>query len=359
MKWPTWWTVLLISLALCGQANAQTGNADIGGSDTAEPGALDSLTLDEILAKATDAIDRAERRGEDSYEALREGDRLVNSILARDPANVRGGYLRARVLILAGRPTEATQLIQKWIQSPRGQNDWKALKLLADLYRLGKFPTLAVARYLEAARLNPSEPSIYVGLASSYSALGRNDKAAQAAADAVNADLSNDPAIRSHLVTSLLQGERIKEARREAVKVVTRTRALVQASPSNANLLVELDERIDVLLSIIIQQLVADPNQPDEYVRAAELSLDRATLAHQLAYHQALAHINVGISKVGGDTPPSLRYARAQLLARIGRQAEAVTELEAILQTQPDHAKARALLLELEGGDDEASAEAP
>lgn len=358
MKWRTWWTVLLISLALCGQTDAQTGDTDIGGSATAGTGSLDHLTLDEALAKATDALDRAERRGVDSHEAFAEANQLVNIILDQDPANVQGGYLHARMLILGGRPADAMQPIQKWIKSPGGQNDWKARKLLADLYRLGQFPTLAVARYLEAARLHPNEPSIYVGLTLSYSALGQNDKAAQAASDAVNADLSNDPAIRSHLVTSLLAGGRIPEARREALKVVTRTRALVQQSPANPNLLVELDERIDVLLSIIIQQLVADPNQPDEFVRAAELSLDRATLAHQLAYHQALDHINVGIGKVGGDTPPSLRYARAQLLIRIGNQADAVTELETILQSHPDHAKAQALLLELDAGD-ETEADAP
>lgn len=359
MKWGTRWTVVLIGLALCGAVDAQTDSSDNGDSDTADPGLLDNLTLEDLLDKAADAIDQAERRGADSQEAFAEANRLVNRILARDPANVRGGYLRGRVLILGGRLTEAMEPIQKWIQSPGGQNDWKAHKLLADLYRQGSFPTLAEARYLQAARLNPNQPSIYVGLSSVYTALGQSDKAVQAARDAVNADLSNDPAIRSHLVTALLQGGRIEEARREAIKVVTRTRALVQASPTNPNLLLELDERIGLLLSVIVQQLVADPNQPDEYVRAAELSLDRATLAHQLAYHQALAQIDAGIVAVGSDPPPSLRYARAQLLNRIGKPAEAVTELETILQTEPDHAKARELLLQLEGGDDEANADAP
>ena len=136
----------------------------------------------------------------------------------------------------------------------------------------------------------------------------------------------------------------------------------MRASPTNPGLLVELDERIAVLLSIIVQQLLADPNQPDEYVQVAKLSLERARLAYQLAHHHVLAQIDIGIKSVGGDTPASLLLARAELLAFVGRPEEAVTELETILQTQPDHADAQRLLLELlalEGGGDGANAEAP
>jgi len=138
---------VLIEVAACGAALAQTGSLDLP-----------------ALAARADSLFRAGERA--------AAGRLYREVVAADPENSRAVY---RLAELSERPAEALALFQRYV-ALEPADPWGYLAAGGLLVRLGRFSE-ALRWYREAARLAPAERDVVVGQARLFAAWGRTEEA--------------------------------------------------------------------------------------------------------------------------------------------------------------------------------------
>jgi tetratricopeptide (TPR) repeat protein len=238
---------------------------------------------------------------------------------------------------MAGRSGDAIDQLRKFTQSRDGRNEWKAYRVLGDLF-VSEFPRLAQGSYEKAAELNPNEPSVLSGLSICASKAGNFDEAIRLARQAADADGLRNARYSHRLARALMARQMFDESEKAAAKALELAEARVQKDPGRRTSLQSLMDQYGLLMEIMAARILVSPTvDPDVYIRLAEFTGQRADVAHRIAQHDMVAVLEAAVTKTVPDTPMRLREKYAAQLAAAGRTKDAIAEYETILAADPEH----------------------
>ena len=314
-----------------------------------------AMSADELLDLALVHIRQAEARGPDAQEAFRRAREAVEHVLGRDKFHRRASYYRARLLVLADRSQEALGIIQRWVASPEGENDWEAHLLLGRLYQAGGFHKLARPSLNTALSLNPREPSILTELAECEADLLEYEQAARHTREAIGL-LGADVTAGEYVLLAriLMLDRRMDEAERQVVIALNAARSAVREGGATRPALGSLGDALDLARRIKESGLQTNPQSVDLYLELAQLIRERGQVDALVRANEALAWAKQGLA-TAEVAPPSLYLETIDLLTQLGRTQEAHSLAAEMMEVHPNHPRAR----ELVGDTPEADAEAP
>ncbi len=301
------------------------------------------LPVPVALQRAREKIDAAENGGPNATAAAKEAVTYISMALAQDPLNVTAGYLQGRLAFMAGRPRDALPRIQSYVADAAGRNDWKAHKLLGDIY-IVSYPEHALSAYDRAVQLAPNESDAVIGLARANLELNRADEAIDRAEQAIRLDKEErSPSYRMVLARALLlRGDRTEDAVKAAREAVDLAEAKARATPGDKALVLNVKGAYALLLECLQTLSALYPERTDLTVQASLTVQDMADVNRLLACYDSLNMIESALQTAKDD--PGLLYEKARLNRLIGRDEEAVKVLKTLLEAHPDDAKARELL---------------
>ncbi len=306
---------------------------------TAGQSAKPPIVVSETVQKARELIDGIDANETDkpSRETLDELERLIADIKAADPAHPWLPYLLARAYEFAGRKGDAIDQLRKFVQTSEGRNEWKAYRVLGDLF-VTEFPRLAQGSYEKAAELNPNEPSVLAGLSSCANRAGNLDEEVRLARLAVEADGYKSVRYPHKLARSLMGRQQFDEAEKEATKALAIAEERVQKNPGKRACLQVLIEQYGLLIEIMSGRITASPTvDPAAYIRLTELTGVRADIAYRLAKHDQVAILENAVNRTAPDTPMVLKEKYAARLLEAGRTEDAEEEYEKIVAADPNN----------------------
>ncbi|GJM26945.1 MAG: hypothetical protein DHS20C16_33600 [Phycisphaerae bacterium] len=320
-------------------------------------GNYDGLSLEEALSKALEIVTDLEDSDRDPDVLLEETPEyvetmvLVERVLEIDPLNKTAGYLNGRLLILTGRPRAALPMIEEYVADPAGQNNWRAYKILGDLY-LASFPKHAVSKYRQAIALAENEPEPVIGLARAQLRLNNAKPAVERAQDAIRLDKKGEASYQATLAQALMLDKKFEDAARAAEAAVKMSEGDIARDPSNKLLLAEMQEHYDLRLQCVSQLAGLYPERADYIVQLAQIWQDKADLERVVSYHEAIVIIERSRTNPLLKVSPELLYEQARLNRLVSRDDKAMTALEELLQLNPDFAPAIELkkIIEAENG---------
>ena len=318
--------------------------------------------LADALQRAEKALSLAEKRGPDAQEKIDEANYYVNLAFRFDPQNTRALFYFARLNILVGRESEALAQVLQYVDSAVGQIDWEAYKLLGDLYYQGSYWAQAQQKYKWAARLNPSQGSIYIGLA--RCAIKRNQhaeeleedqaveyarQATELAPDSASAWEVYATALLSYQPRgSLVAQQRLQSAKEAADRAISLAARNAAADPINLRHLDDLKGFHDLLQLILRTMIQRDPTQASRYLDYAKSVRAEADLSWRISVFQAMTIVRTGIKATQPNPPKELLDAYGDLLTRVlkatGDARQAVSLLQRIVEIDPGDVVARQLL---------------
>lgn len=319
---------------------------DSAGAQTSPAPAVEPASKDvdvaDLMRQAAAGLDRMEAGVDDATAKalLEEVNDRIDVLRTRDPGNPSLGYLYGRVYALIGRQGDAIDHLRRFVETPEGRNEWKAYRILGDLF-VGEFPRLAKANYEKAAALNPTEPALAYGLSLCAFRLGTTDEAIRLAQQAVSADGGKTVRYLAHLANVLQAAERWDDAIADAERALKVAVNAVGASPGVHRALLTADAQYQQIIAVFQARARQSGDVPAEtYVRLAEYYRERAKLADRLALHDALAVLTAGVERTAPNTPSALLDRYAATLDEAGRSADAVAAYEKLLQADPANVNA-------------------
>ncbi len=306
--------------------------------DSPEPKADGRKAAEEALRSARELLDRFdEHRGENPSAAeLEELNRYILVLQATDPANAWLSYIQGRAYAYGGRNGDAIDQLRRFVETRDGRSEWKAFRALGDAF-IGEFPRLARANYERAAELNPSEPSVLMGLSICAGRTGDIEEALRLARRAVESDGRRSVRYVNHLARTLSVMKERSEAEREALSALRLAEDVVRNQPGERGPLQSLAAQLDLLMDIVGERIndSADAGA-DDFVRLAEYMARRAETADQLARHDRLAVLQRGMDATAADSSPRLLQEYAAALADVGRNDDAIAQFERLLKLKPE-----------------------
>lgn len=350
------WTITLSAFILLGRgANLPAQPATTPPSDAPASPDLERMSADELARAATANFDRWETAdpGEPRDELLREALRIVSRLQSADPAQPMLPMLRARSYIASERRGDAITELRKFVESREGKTDWRAFRMLGDLF-VDEFPRQAKSSYSQARALNPSEPSVLYGLSLAELKLGNTDDAVRLGSDAVSADGRKNAKYVTHLARVYSTARRWSEAEHEAQTALSIAEAAAKSQPGSRAAVEELEGQYRLVIDILQSRLTQTggaPPAPEEFLRLADYVRGRTAAAERLSRFEELRIIETGIRRVGASVPLKLAERHAELLAEVGRTDQAITAFENLLKSDPQNATATDWLARLRGGE--------
>lgn len=307
-----------------------------------------SLTL--ALERALAAVRAAEKGGPDARAKFLEARFYNQEALKYDQVNLKAGFISARLNILMGQTRLAFSEVRDYTKkSAEGSVDWEAYRILGDLHFAGTYYVQAEAHYREAARLAPSEPSIFVGLSKCALKQAKRPMAVQFAQKAVQLD----PRSAENLEVfseALVENSMLPDAKTAIVRARDLTRAELQEDPSSLQLLARLQTEHQSLQKIIRAQLRKDSSDGRLYLEMTESMLEAADLNRLTVLHQLQGNLQVGLEATQPKTPPELIAKYAEVSAALHKHREAIETLEKYLEKNPLDEAARQSLDMLKAG---------
>ncbi len=311
--------------------------------EAADAPPAEALTVPDAVTLALTAIEKAEAGGPEATVAAQKAYQLAQYVLAKDPTNAHGTFVLGRVLLLQGRYREAMGYLREYTSTRVGSNDWLGFKLLADILTQGSYYELAQAKYEEALKLNKVEPSIHLGLARVKLAQKMLEDAAQHARQAIELDEEPSLAAQAILAQTLLQMKNYEEADVSSQRAVELARAAIREAPFDRPKLMKLNEMLGLRLGILQTRQAVMPEQANTYIAMAHVIQDQADLGRLMAWHQAVAILEQGVTNTAPNTPPELLLETARLQYAVGRKEDACIAVDSLLDTHPDHPEAKQL----------------
>lgn len=294
--------------------------------------------IDEIDANLADIPSR---------ESLDELEKIINDVQAAEPANPWLPYLLGRAYELSGRKGDAIDQLRKFVGSREGRNEWKAYRVLGDLF-VEEFPRLAQGNYEKAVELNPNEPSVLTGLSNCANRSGNLDEGLRLARQAAEADGYKNVRYAYRLARALIGKKQFDEAEKEAMKALAIAEGRVQKNPGKRVSLQILMDQYDLLIELASARILNSPTVDTEnYMRVAEYTGTKADIAHRLAKHDQVTILESAIKRCGTDVPVALREKYAAHLAEAGRETDAIAEYEKVLSADPQNKEAKEALARL------------
>jgi tetratricopeptide (TPR) repeat protein len=281
-------------------------------------------------------------------ELLRQLDGHLEVIESQDAATPWRSFVRARVHVARGRSGEAIDQLQKFIQTREGRNEWRAYRMLGDLF-VQEFPRLARGNYDRAAELKPDEPAVLFGLSLSSAGIGRRDDALRFAQQAVDADRRQTAQYLSHLARFLAGDGRWDEADHAAGSALELAQRQAAREPRSRRAMQALDAQYVLLIDLVRQRLAASERtsgahpklQPEQtaglHLRWAEYARERGELAARLAAHDVVRILESGVERTEPSVPPALLERYAVALAEIDRADDALAAFERLLDIDPNN----------------------
>jgi len=303
------------------------------------------MSPDEALNKAMEVVTGLEESDRDPDQVQEERAEYVETlaiadrILEIDPLNKTAGYVKGRLLILSGRPRAALPMIEDYVTDPAGLNDWRAYKILGDLY-LSSFPKHAVSKYRQAIALAENEADPVIGLARAQLKLNDPTSAVEHAQDAIRLDKKGESSYHATLAEALMMDKKFEDAARAAEAAVKMSEEDIGRNPERKSLLVELQANYDLRLECVSQLAALYPERADYIVELAQIWQDKADLERVVSYHQAVLMIERSKTNPQLKVSAELLYEEARLNRLVSRDDKALIALEELLQLDPTFAPA-------------------
>lgn len=314
--------------------HAQTAN-DQGGKSP-------PISTDEALDRALVEVRIAETRGPDAQKAFLRAGQFVEYVLAQDRYNRRALYYKARLLILGNRGPEALGTLQRWTDSPQGQNDWEAHLLLGKLYEAGGFHKLAKPSLHKALSLNPLNPQICAALTRCEMNMLNYQAAVQHARETVRMlGSSASPADYALLSETLLLNKQLDEADGQARVAIDAAGDLLRSEGSSVPSLELLGRCLALAIKVKQAKLEGNPETGALCLEVSRLIQKQTEAASLVKTHEALGWSLRGLDSSGDSAPVTLFLDAITLQVRLGRTDEARELAERMLQAHPDSAEAR------------------
>jgi tetratricopeptide (TPR) repeat protein len=300
--------------------------------------ASSAMTVDEAIHAAIEVLDKLQA-GEDSdtkASLLEEFDRLAGIVRDTAPDNPWLHYLYGRLQALTGRQGDAIDLLRKFIETREGRNEWRAHRLLGDLF-VGDFPRLAKANYRRALALNENEPTVLFGLSRCAAKVGEYPEAIRLAEETVTADGRKTIRYLNHLARLLTRTQQWAPAKREAQAALRLADQAVEARPGEQTPLEALDAQYELLADICAGQANETPEAIEPYLETARYLRARGELAVKINLFPILDILQTAIEQTGPNPAPELIEEYAKTLAQLGRKDSAIAEFEKLLAVDPSN----------------------
>jgi len=304
---------------------------------------------DRTVQEARDLIDQIDAvlTIAPNREQLLKLETQINQIQAADPAHPWLSYLLGRTYAFAGKNGDAIDQLRKFVGTRDGRNDWKAYRVLGDMY-VTEFPRLAKASYEKAAELMPNEPSVISGLSNCASRAGNLDEGIRLARLAAEADGYKNVRYSYLLAWALINRQQWDDAQKAADKSMAVAEQLIQTEPGKRVhwqiLLEQYALHVEIMRGRINAQTTVDPQM---YIRLVDLLGHQTDVVSRLARHDQAALLQAAVEKTAPDTPLVLRLRFAETLSEARRTDEAITEYEKVLAVEPGNRAASDALAQL------------
>jgi tetratricopeptide (TPR) repeat protein len=319
-------------------------------SEAAPPGseptpAASPETVDQAVRDAMHDLDRLEAGdlGEEAEAVFKDVTDRIELVRESDPANPLLPYLYGRSYAITGRQGEAVQQLQRFVETREGRREWRAFRLLGDLF-VEQYPQLAKANYGKAAALRADEPEVQFGLARCAVKLGRNADAIRLARSAVTLGGPRKIQYLSFLASVLSGTGQRDEAVREAENAMALAQGKTRSHPGVRGHVEALDAQHRLLIEILRAGVTEGEAAVDDYLRLAAAVRARREVLILLSKHDELAIIEAAVEIASPEVPPRLMEQHGVALAEVGRTEEAVIVFEKLLASDPANATATAWL---------------
>ncbi|MBU0716714.1 MAG: tetratricopeptide repeat protein [Planctomycetes bacterium] len=309
------------------------------------------MTVDEAVRAARTAIDEL-----DSILTPEAGAALINRIdayreviEASQPENPWLLYISASTLSWTGRQGDAVDLLQRFVETREGRNEWRAYRLLGDLF-VTEFPRLALGYYRNAHALKRDEPAVLFGLSRCAAKIGEYQDATRYAEQAVEASGRTNVVHLTHLARVLMAQRRWAEARTEAATALRLAEKAAHDQADQRNPLFTVDQQYQLIIEVIGGLISDAPDVIQHYLDAAAYIQARGQNAAKLNLHEALQVLEQAVNRTSDNAVPKLIEEYGRVLAEVGRTDDAVAQFEKLLLTDPANPIATEWLRKLRPG---------
>lgn len=308
------------------------------GRPAAPPTSPPEMSVDEAIRAANDALDELPSATDSDIRSslLDELDRLTEIVRNAEPSNPWLHFLYGRAYAATGRQGDAIDLLRKFVETREGRNEWRAHRILGDLF-VDEFPRLANANYRKAAALNDHEPTVLLGLSRCAAKIGAYAEAVRLAEQTVAADGRQTIRYLNHLARLLVDGRQWTRARREAQAALRLADQAARNRPGERGPLQVLDAQYQLLVDVSTGLTNETPAASQPYLETARYLRARGDNAAMMYLFQILRVLEVGIERTAPNPPPELLQEYAQTLAQVGRRDQAIAEFERLLSLDPSN----------------------
>lgn len=334
---------LMLSFAFAqDSARSQESAAPSGDAGAASISAEESISAARSLLVQVDSA-----VGEVDREAVREElDRYIAAIQMSEPGSPWLKYLVGRGYAMTGRTGEAIDLLQDFVETREGRNEWRAFRALGDLL-VGQFPRLAQSQYQRASLLVGEEPGVVFGMSQCARGIGDFDGALRLARRAVELDRRRRVSYLRNLALLAARNREWAEARRAGEDALNRAKEAMEAGPVSLESLALVDQQYQVLIEVLNRQLESVEDSEVIGSLAVDLSQrieQRGAFGARVGLFDAMEKVRSAVERAGDGAPISLLDRFAELLSSLSREDEARDVYGRILKLDPDHAGAKAAL---------------
>jgi len=319
----------------------------------ASPAPSDNATekppsADELVRTTLNQLTTLEESEEIPYPhaAIGEINRLILQIEGADPANPWLSFLYGRAFALMGRSGEAIDRLRKFIATGQGRSEWKAHRLLGDLFA-EEYPRLSKPNYERALSLKPDDPHILMGLSVCAYKVGQHDEALHWAKEAVQTDGRKNAKYLAHLSRMYQNRQQWTEAEEAGLAALTLARDRAKREPGSVAATRILEAQSRMMAEILEAKIARTGASPDDYVRLADAVKSNADASHVLALHSRVNVLESGIKAQEPNPPVRLLLAYGEALETVQRLKSAIDAYERVLTIEPQNADAGARLVRL------------
>ena len=293
-------------------------------------------SADDAIRSAIEAIDSIDSaKDEDASTAFfGQISQSIEVVERSDPRSPWLLYLRGAAYALSGHGGEAANNLQAFIRTREGRNEWRAHRMLGDLF-IAQFPRLAQASFEAAAKLKAGEPTVLDGLSKCALATRNIDEAVKFARQAVDADGRQSIRYLRQLASALTAQQSWTNAQRAAEQALALAEKAARNNQGQRKPLEVVDQQYALLIDILQRHTAVLPTATEAYLDLARFMDRRADNASALSKQDVLAVLKAGVENTAPSTAVALQEAYAVALAEAGRRDEAVAAFKQILEKNP------------------------
>lgn len=272
---------------------------------------------------------------------------IAQEVSALAPANPYLTFLRARYMVLTGFGGDASLKLLEFVDTPQGQTEWRAYRLLGDSF-LQEFPRLAKSNYKKAAALNPGDAGVLFGLSVCELKLGAIAGAVRLARETVRADGRVTIRYIAHLARVLQAQERWDEALHEAENAMGMARSETERDQVSRRPWESLSSQYSLVMSILRARIAArGKNFANDFVRLDTCLRQQLRVREKLVLHDFLRLVESGVRSSEPGTPLKLLLLYGRLLSEVGRTKDAIRAFQHAAKLDPNNEKAQDALKRL------------